>query len=143
MYDDDIVTKRLIFETSSIYRVNPEDNCLDVRYGDLELASDRKMSSELKMPFWLEGVERYDLAIFAHSIDGEGATEHDLLVISSSQGQGQVARAAFVEDMDFLWTPELAKKFATLSDEESAQLGVSSLVAKMRKRYPKMTGFTK
>lgn len=143
MYDDHIVTKRLIFEASSIYRVNPEDNCLDARYGDLELVSDRKTSSELEIPFWIEGVERYDLAIFAHSIDGEGATEHDLLVISSAQGQGQVARAGFVEDMDSLWTPELAKKFATLSDEECTQLGVNSLVTKMRKRYPRITGFTK
>ncbi len=126
----------MFFLSSGIYKVNPEDGCLDYRSGEVELVDVDMGPGGLRLPFWVTGIMRHDLAIFGSSVDSGGVEGHGLLVISSSQGQGQVASPEVIENFEPLWTAELAKKLATLREEELAQLGVDGLVCKIRSRYP-------
>ncbi len=128
-----------MFETVRIYRVNPKDSCLYPRYGEISVVDER--IKNFTLPFWVQGIERYDLAVFGVVLDDNGVSEEGLLVISSSQNRGLLARPELIEESPNLQTPELTKKFATLKDEELVQLSIDSLVKCMRQRYQGMRGF--
>lgn len=132
----------MFFESSVIYAVNPEDGCLDAREGTIHFADDNIHASEVAtVSFQATGVERYDLAVFGVMVDESSVSEQGLLVVSAHRGIGKIAAPQAVELSRALQTKELARKCATLRDEELAQLTISGIVAQMQKRYPGIKGY--
>ena len=132
-----------LFETQDIYKVDPESGLLESRSGSVDLVDRDLNRNNLRWPFWVTGIKRYDLAVHAASIDFDGVDEHYFLVVSSSQGQGKLVTPEFIENLDFMLTAELAKKIATLNKGELEKLSIDSLVMKIEKRFPGMRGFVR
>ena len=140
-----------IFETRSIYAANPEDHCLDFRKGTVIPVDNNVVPDYLSTPFYVSGIRRHDLAVFATALTIDGAQDFSYLVTSSSQNQGLLVTDDFLRlaistnskaAVRYL-TPELAKKFATLKSEEINQLGIDDIASECKKKYPNIRGFYK
>ena len=131
----------MFFETSAIYRVDPDERCLEPRHGSVLVNKDLDQY-EARLPLWVGGVDRSDLAIFGTALNEGGLTDLDLLVIDSTtfRGSAYVAPPWIIEAFPDLQTMELAKKFTTLEEGELAKLGIQGLVNVMRARYPGVKG---
>lgn len=131
-----------IVSLHTVYRVSPEDGLLLFRRGDL-VPVDEEPVTDFRAPVWVAGARRHDLAVFGCVIDEDGATNLEYLVTSSASSRAQLTPPELIERFSVFQTPELAKKFATLSEEELAQLGVGSLVKIVRERYPNIKGLVR
>ena len=109
----------MFFETSTIYRVDPDERCLEPRHGSVLVNKDLDQY-EARLPLWVGGVDRSDLAIFGTALNEGGLTDLDLLVIDSTtfRGSAYVAPPWIIEAFPDLQTMELAKKF-TIRDFSS------------------------
>ena len=134
-----------IFEFSEhVYNIDPADHTLNWRQADISLVDHASADSVSLFPVWTQGIRRHDLAIFGTRMDDCGIEELGLLVVRSSQNQGLLATPEAIElDQGHLITPELAKKFATVTAEEIAQLGIQRIARMTEKKYPTMRGFTR
>lgn len=141
----------LHLETNNIYEVNPSDRSLDFRNGKIDPVDHNQSFNSLAAPFYASGVRKYDLAVFATALTFDGARDYSFLVVSSCQDQGLLVTDDFIrlatdassKSASAYLTPELAKKFATLNDEEIAQLGIEDIVSSSAKMYPGIRGFTR
>gem|GEM_PF-4817899 len=91
--------------------------------------------TDYKWPFWVSGLNIQDLAVFASVIDEDGSQEYGYLVTKT----GEVSELVqpFVLEVDqSLITPELARRFATVSYEEIASLGIERVVELTRRQFP-------
>jgi hypothetical protein len=91
--------------------------------------------TDYKWPFLVSGLNIQDLAVFASVIDEDGSQEYGYLVTKT----GEVSELVqpFVLEVDqSLITPELARRFATVTYEEVASLGIERVVELTRQQFP-------
>ncbi len=131
----------MIFETNSIYAVDPQDNSLRLRAGSVRPINWQLNNGELNLPLYIDDVKRHDLAVFGHSIDETGVREDGFLVVTSSPGI--LATEAFLLENPAYQTSELARKIATLDEQEVLQLGIDGLICVLSKQFPQIKGFKK
>lgn len=128
----------MIFETGAIYAVDPEDNSLRRQNEIVRPIGWQMRDGELNLPLNVANVDRHDLAVFGHSIDETGVRDDGFLVVMSNPGL--LATEEFLLGNPTYQTGELARKFATLTKSEAAQLGVNGLIHALSKRFPRIRG---
>lgn len=132
-----------LFKAHNVYAVNPETQAIDWRDGSDVVPVDLGMDIvDYSFPFWVTGLNRYDIAVFANIIDVNGVSEQGYLVTTTGS-QARIVAPKLIELDESLLTPELAKRIATVTPEEIASLGIEHLVRTAKLRYPKTVGFTR
>ena len=125
-----------LFDAYHVYSVNPRTAAFDCRVGTDVQPTDPLMKPEdYKWPFWVSGLNTQDLAVFASVVDEDGSQGYGYLVTQT----GEVSELVqpFVLEIDqTLITPELARRFATVSYEEIASLGIERVVELTRRQFP-------
>ena len=134
------------FEASSVYRVIPDQRAVGLRAKpEISPVCKNFLTSPYTSPFWASGIERHDFAISGSILDDQGVVAADYFVTRSSQNQGLlVPSSTFRNNLPEYFTPEIAKKFATLSFEEIALFGISTCITSyLKERYPDARGFAR
>ena len=125
-----------LFDAYHVYSVNPRTAAFDCRVGaDVQPTDPFMKPEDYKWPFWVSGLNVQDLAVFASVVDEDGSQGYSYLVTQT----GEVSELVqpFVLEIDqTLITPELARRFATVSYEEIASLGIERVVELTRRQFP-------
>ena len=125
-----------LFDAYHVYSVNPRTAAFDCRVGtDVQPTDPLMKPTDYKWPFLVSGLNIQDLAVFASVIDEDGSQEYGYLVTKT----GEVSELVqpFVLEVDqSLITPELARRFATVTYEEVASLGIERVVELTRQQFP-------
>ena len=131
-----------LFDAYHVYSVNPETTAFDCRVGtDVAPTNPLMRTAEYQLPFTVSGLNIYDLAVFASIIDENGGQEYAYLVTRTGD-ESQLVRPSMIEtDWSFL-TAELAARFATVTPEEIASLGIERIVEIARRQHPDARGLS-
>ena len=125
-----------LFDAYHVYSVNPRTAAFDCRVGaDVQPTDPFMKPEDYKWPIWVSGLNVQDLAVFASVVDKDGSQGYGYLVTQT----GEVSELVqpFVLEIDqTLITPELARRFATVSYEEIASLGIERVVELTRRQFP-------
>ena len=125
-----------LFDAYHVYSVNPRTAAFDCMVGtDVQPTDPLMKPTDYKWPFLVSGLNIQDLAVFASVIDEDGSQEYGYLVTKT----GEVSELVqpFVLEVDqSLITPELARRFATVTYEEVASLGIERVVELTRQQFP-------
>ncbi len=125
-----------LFDAYHVYSVNPETAAFDCRVGSDVLPTDPLMkTADYKWPFMVSGLSDRDVAVFASVIDEDGSEEYGYLVTRTGD-VSELVQPFVIEVDDTLLTTELAARFATVTHEEIASLGIERIVEMARQRYP-------
>lgn len=93
----------------------------------------------LTKPFWVRGLDKHDLAIFAGVFDEEGVSQEGFVVTEVSRGRGTLIRPADDGTIPAEYiTHELASNLISAGYDEVAQLGLERILLSAREKYPNM-----
>ena len=135
-----------LYEFGNAYHIDTSDHSLmwrDTTNNPISFTAEHPRDELMLFGAWATGIQSRDLAVFATAMNDDGCEELGFMVIQSSQHRGLLATPEVIEFDDSLMTVELAKKIATVSEEEIAQLGIESIIKRSREKYKNIRGFSR